>query len=283
MGGSVEISRSFHSHRSQVLLGYWPIQDCFKMLSPSVSSFLFVFDSCTVLCFYSNIMIISMAPLHTFGGFVQSSHVVDFCSFFGFGCKFLKLLSLVFPTASFDFFVFLSILSCKSLLQALRDCAQHSFLSFSSPRNFCPSCFANPLFSPFLLISQDLFAGLPQNTVKFIDCHLGFVVKCVESVCEFQCKLSFLYISSFLFPPHFLLNSTSSFPPHFLLLISSSSFLPQLLLLISSTFTPSHFLLISSSTPPPHFLPSSSSLFPPHFLLVISSSTPPPDFLYISA
>ena len=36
---------------------------------------------------------------------IQSSHIV-FCSFFGFGCKFLKVLPLVFPTASFDFFVF---------------------------------------------------------------------------------------------------------------------------------------------------------------------------------
>ena len=51
------------------------------MFSPSVSSFPFVFDSFTVLYFYSNIMIISMAPLHTFGGFVESSHVVVFCSF----------------------------------------------------------------------------------------------------------------------------------------------------------------------------------------------------------
>ena len=116
--------------------------------------------------------------------------LLSFAASSALDASFSKYCRLSFLQLLFDFFVFLSILSCKSLLQALRGCSQHSFLSFSSPRNFCPSCFANPLFSPFLLISQDLFAGFPQNTVKFIDCHLGFVVKCVELVCEFQCKLS---------------------------------------------------------------------------------------------
>ena len=46
------------------------------MFFPSVSSFPFVFDTFTVLCFYRDITIISIAPLHTFGGFVQSSHIV---------------------------------------------------------------------------------------------------------------------------------------------------------------------------------------------------------------
>ena len=160
------------------LLGYWPILDCFRMFFPFVISFPFVFDSFTILCIYNNIMIISIACLHTFGGFVQSSHIIFvFCSFFSFGCKCLKILPLVFPTAPFDSFVFLSMSSHESFLQVLRGCTQHSFLSFSPHRNFGPSCFTNPLFSLFLLVSQDLVTGVPQHTVKFINCHLGFIVK----------------------------------------------------------------------------------------------------------
>lgn len=100
------------------------------------------------------------------------------------------VLPLVFPTAPFDFSVFLSILSCKSHLQLLKYCTQRSFFSFSPPRNFRPSCFTTSLLPPLLLVSQDLFTGLPQHTIKFINCHLGFVIEYVELVCRFECKLS---------------------------------------------------------------------------------------------
>ena len=95
----------------RVLLGYWPIQECFKMLFPSVISIPFGFNSFTVLCFYSDIMMSSIASLHIFGAFVQSCQIVVFSSFFSSECKCLKILPSAFPTAPFDFFVFLSILS----------------------------------------------------------------------------------------------------------------------------------------------------------------------------
>ena len=110
------------------------------MFFPYVSSFLFVFDSFFVLCFYINIVVNSIAPVHTFGGFVQSYHIVVLGNFFSFGCKCLEILPLVFPIAPFDFFVFLSMLSRTSLLQALRGSTQHSLLIFSPPCNFDPSC-----------------------------------------------------------------------------------------------------------------------------------------------